>query len=62
MKNSSKVVASSDEYAVKIYNQYQKQQMPSFQLSDEEVRQILAYIQSEEGRMTVLAGPVVARL
>ncbi|MBC8084330.1 MAG: cytochrome c, partial [Hymenobacter sp.] len=34
IKNSSKVVASGDEYAVKLYNEYQKQQMPSFQLSD----------------------------
>ena len=56
MKNSSKVVASSDEYAVKIYNQYQKQQMPSFQLSDEEIKSILAYITAEEGK----AAPVGA--
>ncbi len=44
VKNSSKLVASGDEYAVKIFNQYQKQQMPSFQLTDEEIRQILLYI------------------
>ncbi|UOQ67710.1 c-type cytochrome [Hymenobacter volaticus] len=44
IKNSSKVVASGDEYAVKLYNQYQKQQMPSFQLSDEEITAILTYI------------------
>ncbi|MBC6699153.1 cytochrome c [Hymenobacter sp. BT190] len=48
VKNSSKVVASGDEYAVKIFNQYQKQQMPSFQLSDDEIRQILLYVRSQD--------------
>lgn len=47
VKNSSKLVASGDEYAVKIFNQYQKQQMPSFALSEEEIRQILAYLKAE---------------
>ncbi|WP_242581771.1 c-type cytochrome [Hymenobacter telluris] len=47
IKNSSKVVASGDEYAVKLFNQYQKQQMPSFALSDQEIRQILAYLEVE---------------
>jgi mono/diheme cytochrome c family protein len=49
IKNSSKMVASGDEYAVKIFNEYQKQQMPSFALSDNEITSILAYIKSEEG-------------
>ncbi len=62
VKNSSKVVASGDEYAVKIYNQYQKQQMPSFQLSDEEVRQILAYVQSQGKGVKASAGQAVAGL
>ncbi|UYZ64671.1 c-type cytochrome [Hymenobacter weizhouensis] len=47
VKNSSKMVASGDEYAVKVFNQYQKQQMPSFQLSDREIKQILAYVESD---------------
>ncbi|MBC6990464.1 cytochrome c3 family protein [Hymenobacter sp. BT491] len=50
VKNSSKVVASGDEYAVKLFNQYQKQQMPSFQLSDAEITSIVSYITSEEGK------------
>ncbi|HLK97867.1 MAG TPA: cytochrome c, partial [Hymenobacter sp.] len=54
IRNSSKMVASGDEYAVKIYNQYQKQQMPSFQLSDTEITSILAWITAEEGKS---AGP-----
>ncbi|MDU0371113.1 cytochrome c3 family protein [Hymenobacter endophyticus] len=49
IKNSSKLVASGDEYAVKIFNQYQKQQMPSFQLSDAEITSIIAYTTSQEG-------------
>ncbi|TGE16246.1 cytochrome c3 family protein [Hymenobacter elongatus] len=54
IKNSSKVVASGDEYAVKIYNEYQKQQMPSFQLSDAEITSIISYVTAEEGK---IAGP-----
>ncbi|GAB3835156.1 cytochrome c3 family protein [Hymenobacter jeollabukensis] len=50
VKNSSKVVASGDEYAVKLFNQYQKQQMPSFALSDAEITSIVAYVKSEEGK------------
>jgi mono/diheme cytochrome c family protein len=56
IKNSSKVVASGDEYAVKIFNQYQKQQMPSFQLSDTEITSILAYVTAEEGKSAGAAG------
>ena len=48
IQNSSKVVASGDEYAVAIYNKFNKQQMPSFALSDQEVTSILAYISSQE--------------
>ncbi|MCC2547047.1 c-type cytochrome [Hymenobacter sp. BT175] len=50
IRNSSKVVASGDEYAVKIFNQYQKQQMPSFQLTDAEITSIVSYITAEEGK------------
>ncbi|MCA8830887.1 c-type cytochrome [Hymenobacter pini] len=49
VKNSSKLVASGDDYAVKIFEQYQKQQMPSFQLSEKEIQQIVSYIDSQEG-------------
>ena len=52
IKNSSKVVASGDEYAVALYNKYNKQQMPSFALSDKEITSIFAYITSEEGKAT----------
>ncbi|MBJ6110142.1 c-type cytochrome [Hymenobacter sp. BT523] len=56
IKNSSKVVASGDEYAVALYNKFNKQQMPSFALSDKEITSIVAYITSEEGKATAVAG------
>ncbi|MDO7876909.1 cytochrome c3 family protein [Hymenobacter sp. ASUV-10] len=49
VKNSSKVVASGDAYAVKLFNEYQKQQMPSFALTDKEITSIFAYVKSAEG-------------
>ncbi|WP_083326091.1 cytochrome c3 family protein [Hymenobacter coccineus] len=56
IKNSAKVVASGDEYAVALYNKYQKQQMPSFGLSDKEITSIVAYITSQEGGAAAAAG------
>jgi hypothetical protein len=62
VKNSSKVVASGDEYAVKIFNEYQKQQMPSFQLSDAEITSIVSYITAEEGKATAVGGGAAAKV
>ena len=53
VKNSSKVVASGDEYAVAIYAKFNKQQMPSFALADKEIKAILAYVNSQEGTAAV---------
>ncbi|WP_046246235.1 c-type cytochrome [Hymenobacter terrenus] len=55
VKNSSKMVASGDEYAVNIYNKFNKQQMPSFALSDKEITSIIAYIHSQEELPTATA-------
>ncbi len=56
VKNSSKVVASGDEYAVQIYEKYKKSQMTAFTtLSDEQIMQILAYVKAE-----TIKGPEVA--
>jgi len=60
VKNSSKVVASGDDYAVKLSNKYNKQQMPSFGLSDQEIASIVAYISSQEASVPAAAGVVVA--
>ncbi|MBF9144250.1 cytochrome c [Hymenobacter sp. BT439] len=57
VKNSSKVVASGDDYAVALFNKFSKQQMPSFALSDKEITSILVYIKSQEGSV---AAPAVA--
>ena len=60
VKNSSKVVASGDEYAVALYTKFNKQQMPSFALSDKEITSIVAYIITSEGGTVVTAGASVA--
>ena len=61
IKNSTKLVASGDDYAVAINNKYNKQQMPSFALSDKEIISIVAYITSEEGKGAApVAGAAVA--
>lgn len=45
--NSSKMVASGDEYGVKIYEEYQKSQMTAFtSLKDEEILAIVAYVEA----------------
>jgi mono/diheme cytochrome c family protein len=47
VKNSAKVVASGDEYGVKIYEEYQKSQMTAFtSLKDEEILAVVAYIEA----------------
>jgi mono/diheme cytochrome c family protein len=56
VKNSSKVVASGDEYAVTLFNKYQKQQMPSFALSDKQITDIVAYINSSAGQAPIAYG------
>jgi mono/diheme cytochrome c family protein len=56
VKNSAKVVASGDAYAVQVYEKYKKSQMTAFTtLSDEQIMQILAYVKAE-----TIKGPEVA--
>ena len=45
--NSQKVIQSGDEYAVNLYNQFNKTMMPAFDLSDEQITNIVAYVKSE---------------
>ncbi|RZK35610.1 MAG: cytochrome c [Hymenobacter sp.] len=47
--NPAKVIASGDEYGVKLFNDNDKQQMPSFPLSKKEIEDIMAWIESQEG-------------
>jgi len=62
VKNSSKVIASGDEYAVKLFNDYGKQQMPSFpQFSDQDITDIVTWVKSQEmGDARNVAGAVAA--
>lgn len=56
VRNSAAVIASGDEYANNIYNEYGKTQMTAFTgLKDEQLMDILAYIKAETEK-----GPPVA--
>jgi len=50
IKNSQKVIKSGDEYAVKLYEQYNKTLMTSFDFSNEELNAIVTYIKSESAK------------
>jgi len=62
IKNSAAVIASGDEYAVKLYNEFGKTQMTAFSgLKDDQIMAILAYIQDETKKgPPVAAAPVAA--
>ena len=56
IKNSSAVIASGDDYANKLYTEYNKTQMTAFSsLKDEDIMNLLAYIKAETEK-----GPAVA--
>ena len=61
VKNSGKVVASGDDYAVALFTKFNKQQMPTFALSDKEITSIVAYISSNEGHVVAYGTSVAAR-
>ncbi len=48
IKNSQKVIASGDAYALALYNEYNQLQMPSHDLEDEQILAILAYVRDYE--------------
>ena len=50
IKNSQKVIKSGDEYAIELYDQYNKTLMTSFDFSDEELNAILTYITNESSK------------
>ncbi|TPE42574.1 c-type cytochrome [Pontibacter mangrovi] len=58
VKNSQALIQSGDADAVAIYNEFNKQAMPSFAFSDDEIKSILAYISSGQGVTSApAAGP-----
>lgn len=59
VRNPAKVIASGDEYANKIYAEYNKSQMTAFSnYKDEQILSILAYVKAEASK--VEAAPVAA--
>jgi len=57
VKNSQAVIASGDEYAVSLYEEYNQTVMTSFNLSDSEIESIMAYVKYEtENAATADAG------
>ena len=56
IKNSQKVIKSGDEYAVNLYNEYNKTLMTSFDFSDEELNAILTYIKDESNKEVQVVG------
>ncbi|WP_439879948.1 c-type cytochrome [Pontibacter sp. MBLB2868] len=55
VKNSQALVQAGDAEAVAIYNEFNKQAMPSFAFSDDEIKSILAYIKSGKGVVSTVA-------
>ena len=59
VRNPAKVIAGGDEYANKIYTEYNKSQMTAFSnYKDEQILSILAYIKAEAAKVD--AAPVAA--
>jgi mono/diheme cytochrome c family protein len=51
IQNSQEVIQAGDEYAVQIYEQYNRTLMPAVNLTDGEVRSVLAYIENETEKL-----------
>ncbi len=47
VKNSQQVIQSGDNYAVQLYEKFNKTAMPSFDFSDEEITSVVAYIKDQ---------------
>jgi mono/diheme cytochrome c family protein len=52
IKNSQALIQSGDPEAVAIYEEYAKQAMPSFAFSNDEIKSIIAYIESGKGAVS----------
>lgn len=47
IRNSQKMIQEEDKKAIAIYEEYNKAVMPSFTLSDDDIKAILTYIRTE---------------
>ena len=50
IKNSQKLIQSGDEYAVSIWEEYNKTAMPAYPFTDEQVTSLLSYIKVESNK------------
>lgn len=58
IRNSQKVIATGDQYAVNLYNEYNKTQMTAFSaFKDEDIMNILAYVKAEGEKKAADPGP-----
>ncbi|MEM9326040.1 MAG: cytochrome c3 family protein [Bacteroidota bacterium] len=55
IRNSQKVIQSGDEYAVALYEEYNRTVMTAYPFSDDEILSILAYIKDESNKEPVVA-------
>jgi mono/diheme cytochrome c family protein len=56
IRNSSKLIASGDAYAVALYNEYNKSQMTAFNsYTDDQIMSILAYVKAEADKKEEVA-------
>lgn len=53
VKNSQKVIKNGDSYAVKLYEEYNKTEMTSFDFEDQEIASIVAYVKAESSKAPV---------
>lgn len=49
IQNSQEMIQAGDELAVELFNEYNQVPMPSYDYTDDEVRSVLKYIESESG-------------
>ncbi|MFN3529825.1 MAG: c-type cytochrome [Bacteroidia bacterium] len=52
IRNSQEVIASGDEYAVAQFSKWNKIAMPAYDWTDEEIKSVLAYIESQSAPAT----------
>jgi cytochrome c2 len=60
VKNSQKMIAAGDAQAVALYKEYNQQQMQSYDLENDEILAILAWVRNEEENPPVEAAVVIA--
>jgi mono/diheme cytochrome c family protein len=60
INNSQRVIQSGDEYAVALWEEYNKLEMPAHDFSDDEILSLLAYIKAETDKGPAVAEEVAA--